>query len=155
MSWCSEILFSSVSQLVRHSPATAKPNSAAFEIVFIKNDTAATWSVNCPGVLIQHRAAGNVAREMEDRYGHRIYYLRVSITDRCNERCNYCMPRELQEWLPREDILSYEETLRLIRLAADLGVSKVRITGGEPLTRRDVLHFMRALPKIGNLRDIG
>jgi cyclic pyranopterin phosphate synthase len=92
---------------------------------------------------------------MQDRYGHRISYLRVSITDRCNERCNYCMPQELQEWLPREDILSYEETLRLIRIAAGLGVSKVRITGGEPLTRRDVLHFMRALPKIGNLRDIG
>jgi GTP 3',8-cyclase len=92
---------------------------------------------------------------MQDRYGHRISYLRVSITDRCNERCNYCMPQELQEWLPREDILSYEETLRLIRIAADLGVSKVRITGGEPLTRRDVIHFMRALPKIGNLRDIG
>jgi len=92
---------------------------------------------------------------MQDRYGHRISYLRVSITDRCNERCNYCMPQELQEWLPREDILSYEETLRLIRIAAGLGLSKVRITGGEPLTRRDVLHFMRALPKIGNLRDIG
>ena len=92
---------------------------------------------------------------MQDRYGHRISYLRVSITDRCNERCNYCMPQELQEWLPREDILSYEETLRLIRIAADLGVSKVRITGGEPLTRRDVLHFMCALPKIDHLRDIG
>ena len=92
---------------------------------------------------------------MEDRYGHRISYLRVSITDRCNERCTYCMPQELQEWLPREDILTYEETLRLIRIAADLGVTKVRVTGGEPLTRRDVLDFMRALPKIGDLRDIG
>lgn len=92
---------------------------------------------------------------MQDRYGHRISYLRVSITDRCNERCTYCMPQELQEWLPREDILSYEETLRIIRIAAELGVTKVRITGGEPLTRRDVLHFMRALPKIDNLRDIG
>ena len=76
---------------------------------------------------------------MEDRFGHRISYLRVSITDRCNERCTYCMPRELQEWLPREDILTFEETLRLIRIAAELGVSKVRVTGGEPLTRRDVL----------------
>src|SRR5438132_10282827 len=76
---------------------------------------------------------------MEDRFGHRISYLRVSITDRCNERCTYCMPRELQEWLPREDVLTYEETLRLIRVATELGVSKVRITGGEPLTRRDVL----------------
>src|SRR5947199_8208956 len=92
---------------------------------------------------------------MQDRYGHRISYLRVSITDRCNERCTYCMPHELQEWLPREDILSYEETIRLIRVATELGVSKVRITGGEPLTRRGVLDLMRELPKIDGLRDIG
>jgi cyclic pyranopterin phosphate synthase len=92
---------------------------------------------------------------MQDRYGHRISYLRVSITDRCNERCTYCMPHELQEWLPREDILNYEETLRLIRIATDLGVSKVRITGGEPLTRRGVLDLVRELPKIPGLRDIG
>src|ERR1700719_1763396 len=92
---------------------------------------------------------------MEDRYGHRISYLRVSITDRCNERCNYCMPQELQEWLPREDVLSYEETLRLIRIAAGLGVSKVRITGGEPLTRRDVLGFFQELPAIPGINDIG
>ncbi len=92
---------------------------------------------------------------MEDRFGHRISYLRVSITDRCNERCNYCMPHELQEWLPREDILSYEETLRIIRISAQLGVSKLRITGGEPLTRRGVLDFMRALPAISGIKDIG
>jgi GTP 3',8-cyclase len=92
---------------------------------------------------------------MEDRYGHRISYLRVSITDRCNERCTYCMPRELQEWLPREEILSFEETLRLIRIATDLGVTKIRITGGEPLTRRDVLPFFQALGRIPNIRDIG
>src|SRR5207302_491574 len=66
---------------------------------------------------------------MQDRYGHRISYLRVSITDRCNERCTYCMPQELREWLPREEILTFEETLRLIRIAAELGVSKVQITG--------------------------
>ena len=65
------------------------------------------------------------------------------------------MPHELQEWLPREDILTYEETLRLIRIATDLGVSKVRITGGEPLTRRGVLDLVRELPKIPGLRDIG
>jgi len=92
---------------------------------------------------------------MEDRYGHRISYLRVSITDRCNERCTYCMPHELQEWLPREGVLTYEETLRLIRVAAELGVSKVRITGGEPLTRRDVLGFVERLPAIAGLNDIG
>jgi cyclic pyranopterin phosphate synthase len=92
---------------------------------------------------------------MQDHYGHRISYLRVSITDRCNERCTYCMPQELQEWLPREEILTFEETLRLIRIAADLGVSKARITGGEPLTRRDVLDFIRQIPGIQGIRSIG
>ena len=92
---------------------------------------------------------------MEDRFGHRISYLRVSITDRCNERCTYCMPQELQEWLPREEILTYEETLRLIRIATDLGVTKIRVTGGEPLTRRNVIDFIGELPKISGLVDIG
>src|SRR3979411_457588 len=92
---------------------------------------------------------------MEDRYGTRMSYLRVSITDRCNERCAYCMPGELHEWLPREGILTFEETLRLIRIATELGVSKIRVTGGEPLTRRGVLDLVRALPKISGLHDIG
>jgi cyclic pyranopterin phosphate synthase len=92
---------------------------------------------------------------MQDRYGHRISYLRVSITDRCNERCTYCMPQELQEWLPRHEILTYEETLRLIRIAAELGVSKVRITGGEPLTRRAIIDFVRQIPEISGITSIG
>ena len=91
---------------------------------------------------------------MQDRHGHRISYLRVSITDRCNERCTYCMPQELQEWLPREEILTFEETLRLIRIAGELGVSKVRITGGEPLTRRDVISFIQRIPEIPNITSI-
>src|SRR5205809_4056283 len=92
---------------------------------------------------------------MEDRYGHRISYLRVSITDRCNERCSYCMPRELQEWLPREDVLTYEETLRLIRIATELGVTKIRVTGGEPLVRRDIIDFIREIPKIRGIDSLG
>src|SRR5439155_14505537 len=92
---------------------------------------------------------------MQDRHGHRISYLRVSITDRCNERCAYCMPGELHEWLPREGILTFEENLRLIGIAAELGVSKVRITGGEPLTRRGVLDLVREVPKIPGIRDVG
>ncbi|HJT80823.1 MAG TPA: GTP 3',8-cyclase MoaA [Chthoniobacterales bacterium] len=92
---------------------------------------------------------------MEDRYGHRISYLRVSITDRCNERCAYCMPGELHEWLPREGILSFEEMLRVIAVAVELGVSKVRVTGGEPLTRRGVLNFVQRLAQIPGIRDLG
>jgi len=92
---------------------------------------------------------------MQDRYGHRISYLRVSITDRCNERCSYCMPQELQEWLPRQEILTYEETIRLIRIAAELGVSKVRITGGEPLTRRGMVDFVRQIPGVPGITSIG
>src|ERR1700745_468270 len=92
---------------------------------------------------------------MEDRFGHRISYLRVSVTDRCNERCAYCMPQELQEWLPRAEIFSYEETLHLIRIAAGLGVTKVRITGGEPLTRRGILDFIREIPEIPGITSVG
>jgi len=65
------------------------------------------------------------------------------------------MPQELQEWLPRAEILTFEETLRLIRVATELGVSKVRITGGEPLTRRDVIDFIRRIPEIPGIRSIG
>src|SRR5262249_50134794 len=92
---------------------------------------------------------------MQDRHGHRISYLRVSITDRCNERSTYCIPHELQEWLPRQEILTYEETLRLIRIAAELGVSKVRISGGEPLTRRAIVDFVRQIPELPGITSIG
>ncbi|MCH1410447.1 MAG: GTP 3',8-cyclase MoaA [Verrucomicrobiales bacterium] len=92
---------------------------------------------------------------MEDRFGHHISYLRVSITDRCNERCQYCMPYEEQDWLDRSNVLSYEELLRVIRVGAGLGVSKVRITGGEPLTRRNVLWFFEQLQAIEKIEDIG
>ncbi|NLT71212.1 MAG: GTP 3',8-cyclase MoaA [Verrucomicrobiaceae bacterium] len=92
---------------------------------------------------------------MEDRFGHHIRYLRVSLTDRCNERCQYCMPHEEQDWLPRAEILSYEEILRVIRIGADLGISKIRITGGEPLTRRNVLWFFEQLSAVPGIDDIG
>jgi cyclic pyranopterin phosphate synthase len=92
---------------------------------------------------------------MEDRFGHRIDYLRVSITDRCNERCLYCMPHELQEWLPRSEILNFDEITRLVRIASELGVTKIRITGGEPLVRQNVLHLFRQLRELTKVTDIG
>ena len=115
--------------------------------------TREAFGVNCRALFSRERVRN--MEHMEDRFGHRISYLRVSITDRCNERCTYCMPRELQEWLPREGILSFEETLRLIRIAARLGVKKVRVTGGEPLTRRDVLPFCQDLARVSGIDDIG
>jgi cyclic pyranopterin phosphate synthase len=92
---------------------------------------------------------------VQDLYGHLISYLRVSITDRCNERCLYCMPQELQEWLPRHEILSYEELARVVRVGTSLGVTKLRVTGGEPLTRNGVLEFFRLLQENENIRDLG
>ena len=92
---------------------------------------------------------------MEDRFGHRINYLRVSITDRCNERCLYCMPHELQEWIPRSEILNFDEIIRLVRIASDLGVTKIRITGGEPLVRQNILHLFRQLSELTKITDIG
>jgi GTP 3',8-cyclase len=92
---------------------------------------------------------------MEDRYGHRINYLRISITDRCNERCLYCMPQELQEWLPRAEVLNYDEITRLTRVASELGVRKIRVTGGEPLVRQDVLTLFKQLGELPKITDIG
>ena len=92
---------------------------------------------------------------MEDRHGHRINYLRISITDRCNERCYYCMPDEKQEWLPRGEVLSYEEVLRVIRAGANLGVKKIRVTGGEPLTRKNVLYFLEETVRIPGIEEVG
>jgi len=92
---------------------------------------------------------------VEDLFGHHISYLRVSITDRCNERCRYCMPEEEQEWFAREDVLSFDELLRVVRVGATLGIKKVRVTGGEPLTRPGVANFCAALAAIPGIDDIG
>jgi cyclic pyranopterin phosphate synthase len=90
---------------------------------------------------------------MLDKFKREINYLRVSITDRCNLRCVYCMPKEGLSLIGHEDILSYEEMLRIIGIARKLGIVKVRVTGGEPLVRRGVTEFLAALGKLG-LEDI-
>jgi cyclic pyranopterin phosphate synthase len=91
---------------------------------------------------------------MLDQYSREINYLRVSITDRCNLRCVYCRPKEGISLQGHEDILRYEEIIRVIDLAVRMGLIKVRITGGEPLVRRGFVEFIAALRTIAGLQDI-
>ena len=87
-----------------------------------------------------------------DSHGRKIDYIRLSLTDRCNFRCVYCMPPEGEAFVPHEEILSYEEMLRVCRVAAGLGVSRYKITGGEPFCRKGAMDFirrLRALPGVG------
>jgi cyclic pyranopterin phosphate synthase len=91
---------------------------------------------------------------MIDQYNRDINYLRVSVTDRCNLRCQYCVPKEGFSRIGHNDILRYEEILRVIRAGVRLGISKVRITGGEPLVRRGVVDFIDRLKTVPGLADI-
>jgi cyclic pyranopterin phosphate synthase len=90
-----------------------------------------------------------------DRNNRVINYLRISLTDRCNLRCAYCMPEEGIPTLPHEEVLTYEEILRLTRLAVRGGIRKVRLTGGEPLVRKGVVEFLCRLEKLEGLEVIG
>jgi len=90
---------------------------------------------------------------MLDKFKREINYLRVSVTDRCNLRCVYCMPKEGLSRIGHEDILRYEEMLRIVRIARKLGIVKVRVTGGEPLVRRGVVDFLSSLGRM-DLEDI-
>ena len=90
---------------------------------------------------------------MIDGYGRRINYLRLSVTDRCNLRCRYCMPADGVPWLPHGGILSYEELFLVARTAVSLGIGKIRVTGGEPLVRKGILGFLSRLAGIPGLRQ--
>lgn len=89
-----------------------------------------------------------------DTYGRPLRSLRISVTDRCNLRCQYCMPEEEYAWLPRETLLTFEEIRTITDLFTELGVDKVRLTGGEPLLRRGLPALVRMLAKSRRLKDI-
>jgi cyclic pyranopterin phosphate synthase len=90
-----------------------------------------------------------------DSFGRKIDYLRISVTDRCNERCLYCMPEGYKGWEQTRDHLTAEEIIRVVRVAAELGFRKFRLTGGEPLVRGDILEIVREMKKISGVEMIG
>ncbi len=91
---------------------------------------------------------------MHDGFGRRIEYLRISVTDKCNLRCVYCMPPEGLPWLDRSEILSYEEIEQIVRAMAAMGLRRVRLTGGEPLVRRDLPALARRIAAVPGITDL-
>jgi GTP 3',8-cyclase len=91
---------------------------------------------------------------LADSFGREIKSLRVSVTDKCNFRCTYCMPAEGLTWLPKDEILTFEEIHRLVRIMASMGVSEIRLTGGEPLVRRDLPDLVRMLAETSGVDDL-
>ncbi len=89
-----------------------------------------------------------------DNHGRAITYLRLAVTDRCNLRCFYCMPHEGINFLPKKQLLTFEEMLRLVRVFAELGINKIRITGGEPFVRKDLMAFLEDLSHIKGINKI-
>jgi len=89
-----------------------------------------------------------------DRYNRHINYLRISVTDRCNLRCVYCMPKEGMSQIGHDDVFRYEEILRVTKIAAKKGISKIRITGGEPLVRKNIVGFIADINRIRGIEDI-
>jgi GTP 3',8-cyclase len=106
-------------------------------------------------IRLRHRDTPRVnALPLIDSYGRIHTSLRISVTDRCNVRCFYCMPEEGVKFVPRDEILSFEEIERFARIAAGLGIDKLRVTGGEPLVRRDLPVLIRALAAIPGIQDL-
>ncbi|MGI5838031.1 MAG: GTP 3',8-cyclase MoaA [Chloroflexota bacterium] len=91
---------------------------------------------------------------LQDNFRRTINYMRISVTDRCNLRCIYCMPPEGVPWIPHENILTFEEIERIVRATATVGMRKIRITGGEPLVRRGIVQLVARLASIPGIKDI-
>lgn len=94
-------------------------------------------------------------RRLVDRFGRIHNNLRVSVTDRCNIRCFYCMPADLVQFMPRHELLTFEEIERVVRIGTTLGIDRVRLTGGEPLVRRDLHRLVSMLAAVPGIIDIG
>ena len=91
---------------------------------------------------------------LKDNHGRTVNYLRLAVTDRCNLRCFYCMPEQGLAWLDRKELMTYEEMLHICSLLVNMGIEKIRITGGEPFVRRDIMQFLTALSKLNGLHQL-
>ena len=91
---------------------------------------------------------------LTDNHGRKINYLRLAVTDRCNLRCFYCMPEDGLDWLSRTEIMTYEEMMKICSLLVKMGIEKIRITGGEPFVRKDIMHFLTSLSKLNGLEEL-
>ncbi|HMR57050.1 MAG TPA: radical SAM protein, partial [Cyclobacteriaceae bacterium] len=94
------------------------------------------------------------ASSLYDNHGRPINYLRLAVTDRCNLRCFYCMPEEGIHYLPKKELLTFEEIARLVEIMASLGISKVRLTGGEPFVRSDLMQLIRKIIYIKGVESL-
>ncbi|OQY03535.1 MAG: radical SAM protein [Bacteroidetes bacterium 4572_117] len=92
---------------------------------------------------------------MLDKYNRRINYMRISVTDRCNLRCVYCMPEEGIKLIPHKEILSFDEIYEVAKVAVSKGVDKIRITGGEPLVRKNIVSLVRMIASLDGIKDLG
>jgi cyclic pyranopterin phosphate synthase len=110
--------------------------------------------VRRPGIETGSRLGDNSAMPLVDRYHRPVRDLRISVTDRCNYRCNYCMPFDEYTWIEKAEVLSFEEIIRLATLFIQLGVEKIRLTGGEPLVRRDLEKLIAELSPLPGLKDL-
>jgi GTP 3',8-cyclase len=95
-----------------------------------------------------------VENRLYDNHGREINYLRLAVTDRCNLRCFYCMPEDGIEYVPRDELLTYEEMLRIVRIGTSMGITKVRITGGEPFVRKGMIEFLEELAEVPGLKNL-
>ncbi len=91
---------------------------------------------------------------MLDQWGRKIDYLRISVTDRCNLRCKYCMPKKDIKFMPKEDLLTIDEIFRVAKLTSELGVRKIRITGGEPLVREGIIELIKSIKSLSNIEEV-
>ncbi len=92
---------------------------------------------------------------MLDQFNRKINYLRISVTDRCNLRCRYCMPEEGIKWIDHSRILSFEEIIEVVEEAVYLGVDKIRLTGGEPLVRKGIVDLVKMIANVPGIKDLG